>query len=76
MGNLPAHKFRIGLLTATIWKNEKSYSVDLSRSYTTDDGEWHNTKSLHYSDLLNAAKCLERAETWIGRQLNDANSQR
>lgn len=76
MGNPPAHKFRIGLLTATIWKNERSFTVDLSRSYKTEDGTWQNTNSLHYSDLLNAAKCLERAETWIGRQLNDANSRR
>lgn len=33
-------------------------------------GEWQNTSSFHHSDLLNLSKCAERAETWIGRQVN------
>ena len=71
MANQPAKKFRLGLITATIWSNEGFYSVDLSRSYKTDTGEWRNTTSFHHSDLLNLARCAERAESWIGRQIND-----
>ncbi len=31
MADQPAQKFKIGLLTATIWKNDGFYTVDLSR---------------------------------------------
>lgn len=70
MTNQPAQKFKIGLTTATIWQNEGFYTVDLSRSYKSEGGEWRNTSSFHHSDLLNLAKCAERAEIWIGRQVN------
>ena len=70
MANTPAKKFKIGLVTATIWDNDGFYSIDLSRSYKTDAGEWRNTNSFHHSDLLNLSKCSERAEIWIGRQVN------
>ena len=70
MANQPAHKLKIGLITATIWNNDGFYSVDLSRAYKTDTGDWRNTGSFHHSDLLNLAKCAERAEIWIGRQVN------
>ncbi|MFU1682562.1 hypothetical protein ACM258_08120 [Phaeobacter piscinae] len=70
MANQPAQKFKIGLFTATVWQNDGFSSVDLSRSYKTDTGEWRNTGSFHHSDLLNLAKCAERAEIWIGRQIS------
>ena len=69
MSNLPAHKIKLGLVVATIWDNDGSYSVDISRSYKNDQNEWKNTSSLFQSDLLNVAKCAERAEIWISRQL-------
>ena len=69
MSNLPAHKIKLGLVSATIWDNDGSYSVDISRSYKNDQNEWKNTSSLFQSDLLNVAKCAERAEIWISRQL-------
>jgi hypothetical protein len=63
--NQPAHKARIGLVTATIWLNdEKFYNVVLSRSYKDGD-DWSDTDQLSHHDLLNAAKVLERAEQWI-----------
>lgn len=71
MANQPAKKFRLGLITATIWDNDGFYSIDLSRSYRDDTSTWKNTTSFHHSDLLNLAKCSERAEAWIGRQVND-----
>ncbi|NRP49803.1 hypothetical protein XMV201_001563 [Aliiroseovarius sp. xm-v-201] len=70
MNNQPAHKLRLGLINATIWANDGFYSIDLTRSYKNAEGQWQNTNSLAHSDLLNAAKCLERAEIWIGRQVN------
>jgi hypothetical protein len=70
MSNQPAHKIKLGLITATIWDNDGSYSVDMARSYKTDQKEWKNTSVFFHSDLLNAAKCAERAEIWISRQLS------
>jgi hypothetical protein len=41
MSAKPAMKFRIGNLTATIWKNnDKFFTTVLSRAYKEDDGEW------------------------------------
>lgn len=34
----PAFKFRLGLITATVWDNDGFYSVDLSRSYRDKEG--------------------------------------
>jgi hypothetical protein len=66
-GNKPAAKFRIGYVTATVWKNDDFYNVDLARSYKDGD-EWKNTGSLGAGDLLNAMKALERAEAFIAQQ--------
>ena len=67
-----AHKFRIGNLQATIWRNagEKGnwYSVQLTRGYKVDES-WRETDSLGYDDLLSAAKLLDQAHTYIGHQL-------
>ena len=70
MTKTPAHKLRLGLITATIWDNDGFYSVDLSRSYKDQQSNWNNTTSFASSDLLNVAKCAERAEIWIARQSN------
>lgn len=68
----PAHKIRIGNLTATIWRNFSSekgttwYSVSpISRSYKNDDDKWRDTDTLGQDDLLLAAKLLDKADDWI-----------
>lgn len=72
MSNQPVKKFRIGFLTATIWKNERNgkdwYSVDVFRTYKDGDDELKNTGSLNHADLLNAACLLTKAEAWIAEQ--------
>ncbi|WP_116600119.1 hypothetical protein [Primorskyibacter marinus] len=72
MSTQPAYKVRLGLITATVWNNDGFYSVDISRSYKNNEGQWQNTSSYSHSDLLNVAKCAERAEIWIGRKINAA----
>ena len=74
MSNQPAHKIKIGLVTATIWDNEGSHSVEVARSYKNGDGEWKTASGFFQSDLLNVAKCLERAEIWISRQVSSRAS--
>lgn len=69
MSQSPAYKFKIGLITATIWNNDGFYSVDMSRAYKTQDGDWRNTSAFGQGDLLNLAKCAERSENWIAKQL-------
>jgi hypothetical protein len=64
---MPAHKVRIGNVTATVWKNDNFYSVNLGKAYKDGD-EWKNTDSLNHGDLLNAAEALKRAEAWISEQ--------
>ena len=71
--NQPAAKFRLGYVTATVWKNpgngdKEFYNVQLNRSYKDDDGNWHDDGSLGHGDLLNAAKVLQRAESFIAEQ--------
>ncbi|GGE43631.1 hypothetical protein GCM10011517_09150 [Actibacterium pelagium] len=72
MSNQPVNKFKLGLITAAIWENNGFYSVEISRSYKNDAGDWRSTNSFSHSDLLNVSKCAERAETWIGRRVNQA----
>lgn len=72
MSNTPAHKLRLGLIVATIWDNNGFYSVDIARSYKNQAGGWNSTTSYSHTDLLNVAKCAERAEIWIARQANAA----
>ena len=66
----PSVRFRIGNVTAAVWKNgEGFYSVTLQRSYKEKDSEeWKNSDSLGHGDLLNAARALERAEQWIANR--------
>lgn len=63
----PAHKERIGNITAVIWRNSGErtwYSVQLSRGYKVDDG-WRNTDSLGGDDIQTARKVLDMAHNWI-----------
>ena len=55
MSNAPAKKFRVGYITATIWKNTTDgrdyYSVDVTRTYKEGE-DLKNTSSLGHADLL------------------------
>jgi hypothetical protein len=63
----PAAKFRLGYVTATVWKNDDFFNTVLSKSYKDGD-EWKDTDQLGTGDLLNASKLLERAEQFISEQ--------
>jgi hypothetical protein len=61
----PEDTLRDGLLKATIWKNEGEkgafYSVNLSRSYQDDAGNYHDSESFSGSELLRIAHLAGRA---------------
>jgi hypothetical protein len=67
--NRPVHEIRHRNIKATIWKNETPkgpmYNVTVSRSYRDDAGEWHDSGSFGYSDLMNLAKALYDAHSAI-----------
>jgi len=72
MADGPAARFRIGNITATIWKNQTNggntfYSVNIARSYKDDD-EWKQTDSFSHGDLMNVVKVASRAEAWVAEQ--------
>ena len=72
MSSKPVVKFRVGNMNSAVWKNDSEngsfYSVTLVRSYKDSSGEWQNSDSMGSGDLLNAAKALTRAETWISEK--------
>lgn len=63
----PAAKFRLGYVTATVWKNDDFFSTVLSRTYKDGD-DYKETDQLNAGDLLNASKVLQRAEQFISEQ--------
>ena len=65
--NPPAQRFRIGNVTAAVWRNDSGFNVTVQRSYKDGD-EWKQSASLFHDDLLNAARVLQRAEAWIAEQ--------
>ena len=72
-GKRPAKTLRCSSgVKAVIWKNEGEhgarYSVQLRRTYRTEDGEFKDADSVGRDELLVAAHALERAYDWI----NDA----
>ena len=67
-GNQPVHTVRHRNIKASIWRNPTEsghmYNVTLVRSYRNGE-EWHDSHSLGYDDLMNAAKLLYDAHSVI-----------
>jgi hypothetical protein len=66
----PEKTFRIGRLSATIWRNDgqdgrEYYSAEIVRNYTDKDGNWKTTSSFKHDELLSVAMLAERAEQFI-----------
>jgi hypothetical protein len=65
----PAAKFRLGSVTATVWKNGDFFNTFLSKSYKEKDSdEYKDTDQLGTGDLMNAVRVLQRAENFITAQ--------
>jgi len=63
--NKPTETLRDGSLKATIWKNDGEkgpfFSVSLTRIYTDDAGNYHDSDSFSGSELLRIARLASRA---------------
>ena len=68
MSNPPVHTVRMGLIKASIWRNQTRvgdrHNVTLSRLYKNGD-VWKESTRLGKDDLLIASKVLDQAHTWI-----------
>lgn len=66
MAEKPVKAFRIGSVTASVWKNEGGLSVTLVKQYKEGD-EWKNTATLFHADVACALKALEHAEEYLSK---------
>lgn len=64
----PVHEIRIGLIKASVWQNltraGERFNVTLTRLYRNGD-HWKESRQFGRDDLLQAAKVLDLAHTWI-----------
>jgi hypothetical protein len=68
----PAHKIRIGGVTATIWENHhpetgRWFSTDVTRNYK-DGGQWKSASRYGKYELLVVAEACRLAFLWINEQ--------
>lgn len=67
----PVHEIRLGLIKAAIWHNltrsGERFNVTLCRLYRNGD-VWKESNHFGRDDLLQAAKVLDLAHTWIFQQ--------
>jgi hypothetical protein len=68
-GKGPVHTIRHRNLKATIWRNETDkgvmYNVTLVRSWRDESGEWADSNSFGYDDLMNVSALLYEAHAHI-----------
>jgi len=69
-GNKPVHTVRHRSLKATIWRNQSDngvvyYNVSIVRSYRDDNGDWQDTQSFGYDDLMNVSALMYEAHAFI-----------
>jgi len=67
--NKPVHTVRHRSIKGTIWKNETSagpmYNVTVVRSWRDEKGNWNDTHSVGYDDLMNVAALMYEAHAYI-----------
>jgi hypothetical protein len=64
--NQPVKKFRVGSVTASVWKNDGNLSVTLQKSYK-DGEDWKNTETMFEGDAVCAVEALRRAIAFMGK---------
>jgi len=68
-GNKPVHTVRHRNIKAAIWQNETDkgvfHNVTIARSYRDESGEWQDTSSFGYDDLMNVSALMYEAHAFI-----------
>jgi hypothetical protein len=71
--NRPVRTLRHRRLKAAIWRNDTEkgpmFNVTIVRSYRDGNGEWQDTQSIGYDDLMNVAALLHEAHAVISSLL-------
>lgn len=63
---LPSAAFSRGAIKATIWQEEKGYSISLVKSYKSKETqEWKKTTTYFLQDIPKVQYVLRKAEDWI-----------
>ena len=80
MANKPTDTLRDGNLKATIWRNESEkgafFSVNLTRSYKDDAGNYHDSDSFSGTELLRIAHLAGKAYDRISALRQDEAERR
>jgi hypothetical protein len=67
--NGPVHTIRHRNIKAAIWENPTQngpmYNVTVTRGYKDEAGQWHDSQSFGYDDLLVVAKLMYDAHSAI-----------
>ena len=75
----PTHMIRLGMIKASIWRNQTKsgdrHSVSLVRLYRNGD-LWKESTRFGRDDLQLAAKVLDLAHTWIFEDTQNGHAQR
>ena len=75
--NRPVHTVRHGRIKATIWANQTQngpmHNVTVSRSYQDEEGNWHDSQSFGFDELMTAAKALSDAHSFISNERSKGN---
>src|SRR5207253_1105585 len=68
----PTHEIRLSAVKGTIWLNQGEtgtwYGVAFTRLYKDEQGEWKQTTTFGYDDLLDLMKVANEVHSWIWRQ--------
>ena len=64
--NKPIKEFKLGMIKAAIWQNEKGNSVTITKGYKdTASNEWKNTNYLNPADCAAAIVVLQKATDYL-----------
>ncbi len=68
----PCFDVRFGRIKAVVWQNESEkgpwYSVQVTRSYRDQKGDWHQAQTFGRDDLLVVSEACRACWHWIVRQ--------
>lgn len=77
--NHPIETIRDGNLKATVWENDGEkgpfYSVNLSRTYTDEAGNYHDSDSFTGAELLRISRLAAEAYGTVSQLRNEALGQ-
>lgn len=83
-GNQPVKEFRIGALSAAIWKDQETqpdgnirvrHSVRIQKRFRNRDGQWQNTEYYFANDLPKLRLVAGKAYEYVVLRESDTNAE-